>query len=120
MSAAFSGGLAVSLHSPAFAEQNAKNSSRNAVDKNIESVLPEDQSNEKIFIERTAAIRKAITDREDISVAAQNVKIITLANGTVVLRGPVENDKEKEFIESTANRLSNAAPVKSYLEVNVE
>ena len=46
------------------------------------------------------------------------MKIITLSNGTVVLRGPVESEKEKEVIEKTAVRVSGSAPVKSYLEVN--
>jgi hypothetical protein len=110
--------LSTPLYQSLLAEDSATNTSRNKVDKSLNSVLPEDQSNESIFIERTAAIRRAITDSSDLSIAAQNVKIITLSSGTVVLRGPVESMKEKKFVENVAKRLSDNAPVKSYLEVN--
>lgn len=95
----------------------ADNTARNEVDKDLNTTLPEDQSNEKAFIERTAAIRREITSREDLSVTAQNIKIITLANGQVVLRGPVLNAKEKETVEKIAKQLSGSAPVKSFIEI---
>lgn len=93
------------------------NSARNEVDKDLNTILPEDQSNEPALLERTAAIRREITSKDNLSVAAKNVKIITLASGTTVLRGPVNTVQEKSVIEDIAKRLSGNNPVRSFLEV---
>jgi len=119
--AAFLALSSVAIDSAAWADDDARveadNSRRNRVDYNSNTALPEDQSNNREFLERTAAIRKTITDRDDLSVTAQNVKVITLDDGTVVLRGPVKTEQEKAIIENTANKLSDSAPVKSFLVV---
>lgn len=95
----------------------ADNSIHNAVDKHMDTVLPEDQSNNQVFLDRTATIRSEINAHENLSVAAKNIKIITLNSGTVVLRGPVENESEKQKIVEIANKVSAGAPVKCLLDV---
>lgn len=93
---------------------NTKNNSR---DNKYDTVLPEDQSNKGQYIERTANIRKVILADDNLSLNGRNVKIITLDNGVVVLRGPVDSDKEKAKIEETAVKFSGDSLVKSFLEV---
>jgi osmotically-inducible protein OsmY len=93
------------------------NTAMNERDSDMETVLPEDQSNESVHLERTRAIRASITEREDVSTNAHNIKIITLANGVVVLRGPVNSMKEKDIVESLAKKHAGGAVVKSFIEV---
>lgn len=94
------------------------NSERNMRDRNENAVLPEDQSEQKIFLDRTAAIRSEIVDNNSLSTAAHNIKIITLNNGTVILRGIVESNAEKGTIEQIAKKHSGSAEVLSHLEID--
>ena len=94
-----------------------KNTSENVRDRNGKTVLPEDQANQKDLLERTASIRREITNSNNFSVSAKNIKIVTLEDGTVVLRGPVNSRSEKSQIESIARKESGKSEVKSYLEV---
>jgi hyperosmotically inducible protein len=64
----------------------------------------------------TAAIRKAVTDDNTLSVNAHNVKITT-ANGIVTLRGPVKSEAEKSSIEAKAKQVAGVARVENLLEV---
>lgn len=114
----------VSLLPAAFADRSpeaesraADNSGRNVVDRDSNTVLPENQSNEPDLVERTAAIRREITSVEGLSLSARNIKIVTLASGTVILRGPVSSEKEKQIVEGIADRVGGDAPVKSYIEI---
>ena len=97
---------------------DADNTGRNVRDRNPGSVLPEDQSNDEALVKRTAAIRKEIVNRGDLSVQAHNIKIITITDGTVVLRGPVKSAAEKEAIETIARRVAGTAPVRSMIEID--
>lgn len=99
------------------AETAPDNSGRNVVDRDHNTVLPGDQSSQSEFMERTAKIRREILAREDLSVNAHNIKIITLDTGTVVLRGPVMSNREKMIVEQLARSVSGGAPVESFLEV---
>jgi osmotically-inducible protein OsmY len=95
------------------------NTGRNAVDDDDETSLPEDQSNEQVHIDRTARIRREITSEDNFSTSAKNIKIVTLANGNVVLRGPVATESEKLAIEAIANRVGGSnVKVSSYLTVD--
>jgi osmotically-inducible protein OsmY len=55
-------------------------------------------------------------DTKDMSVNAQNVKIIT-QDGTVTLRGPVNSAEEKKKIEDIARAVVGEDKVVSQLEV---
>jgi osmotically-inducible protein OsmY len=78
----------------------------------------EGQSNTREFRERTAAIRREITDNDDLSTSAHNVRIVTNDSGNVILRGSVEDAEEKREIEKIARAHSSGATVQSLLQVN--
>lgn len=75
-----------------------------------------DQDESEASIERTAAIRRALMDDEDLSTKAKNVKIITVESGDVHLRGEVESAAEKAKIEALA-RESGAVKLHNNLTV---
>jgi osmotically-inducible protein OsmY len=80
---------------------------------------PMDQGNNKADLDTTAQIRKEIMDTKNLSVNAQNVKIITNA-GKVTLRGPVDTVKEKQLIGDIAVKHASATNVDNQLEVKVK
>lgn len=94
----------------------ADNTAKNKVDRNHDTQTPMDQSNSSSDIKTTAEIRRGITSDDNMSVNAQNVKIIT-DNGKVTLRGPVESAAEKSAIGEIADRVATAANVENQLEV---
>ena len=69
------------------------NSGRNVRDRSG-TLTPSDQASNKSDVEVTREIRKEIVSQKDLSVNAQNAKIIT-AGGHVTLRGPVNSEDEK-------------------------
>jgi osmotically-inducible protein OsmY len=79
---------------------------------------PFEQGNNKADLDTTAQIRKEILDTKNLSVNAQNVKIITKA-GKVTLRGPVNTVEEKRIIGDIAVKHASAANVDNQLEVKV-
>ncbi len=93
------------------------NSARNARDNDPNAITPESQSEMKIHLDRTASIRSEIVDNKALSTGAKNIKIMTLANGSVVLRGIVETTAERETIESIARKHGGNAEITSFLEV---
>lgn len=95
---------------------NADNTARNKRDRYDNSLTSGDQSNRQADIDTTAHIRREIIANKEMSVNAQNVKIIT-KNGHVTLRGPVENMEEKRFIGEIASRSVNPNSVHNLLEV---
>jgi osmotically-inducible protein OsmY len=99
---------------------HSDNTAKNVRDQNQNMALPENQSNKKVYIDRTAAIRQDIMDIDIMSTNAKNIKIMTLESGKVVLRGPVESSSEKEKIEAIAQRHSGGAEVLSFLEVSMK
>ena len=81
------------------------------------NLTAEDQSNEKSDVELSRKIRRSLTQDSALSIAAQNVKIIT-NQGDVVLRGPVKNAKEKMTVEQRASSMLGAnSKLTSFLEV---
>lgn len=107
--------LALALTVSAFAQQ-PDNTKVNERDKKPGAITADQQGNSKEDLSRTAAIRKAIVDRKDLSVYAQNVKIITL-NGRVSLRGPVRDQQERTLIAQLATDIAGAQNVKNELEI---
>ncbi|MBL9139678.1 MAG: PRC-barrel domain-containing protein [Verrucomicrobiales bacterium] len=97
----------------------ADNSQRNLRDRKSSSLTPLDQGNSESDIKITAEIRRKINREEGLSVAAKNIKVITV-NGRVTLRGPVQAMREKERIESIANGVAGVEQVNNELEVITE
>ncbi len=95
----------------------ADNTARNARDRDTADTLtPIDQGSSKADTSITAQIRRDVTALNNMSVNAQNVKIITL-NGRVTLRGPVNTADERQLIGSIAERIVRAKNVDNQLEV---
>jgi hyperosmotically inducible periplasmic protein len=97
----------------------ADNTANNKVDRSGETKTPMDQSQKAVDVEVTAAIRRAIMDDKAMSTNAQNVKIITTADGVVTLRGPVNSQAEKDSIEAKAKAALGVTRVDNQLEVKV-
>src|ERR1700730_2424227 len=79
----------------------ADNTKKNERDRSGETETSGDQSNSPEDVKITAAIRRAVVEDNSRSATAKNVKIIT-ADGTVTLRGPVQNKAEKTKIAELA------------------
>ena len=94
----------------------ADNTSKNQRDRSGETATSGDQSNSQEDVQITAAIRRAVVGDKSLSMTAKNVKIIT-ANGTVTLRGPVNNDEEKTKIAELAQSAAGNAKIDNQLEV---
>lgn len=103
---------------PAVAEepQDADNSGRNARDRNEDTLTPTDQGSSAADRELTAKIRQAIVKDDELSIQAQNVKIITI-DGSVTLRGPVKSASEKAAIAAKAQQIAGANRVDNQLEI---
>lgn len=89
---------------------------KNERDRSGETKTPGDQSNRPEDIKVTADIRQAIMKDKDLSMSAQNIKIIT-ADGQVTLRGPVNTVKEKNKIARLARSAAGNTRVDNQLEV---
>lgn len=97
------------------AAREPDNTARNVRDRNDQTLTPLDQGNSQADVDATAQIRKEIIAATNMSVNAQNVKIIT-KDGHVTLRGPVDSAAEKDLVVSIARRAG--ASVDNQLEVN--
>jgi len=64
----------------------------------------------------TRQIRRAITQNEQLSMTAKNIKIISVS-GKVPLRGPVKSDQERKAIADAAQSVAGAGSVDNQLEV---
>ena len=108
----------LSTEDPANATDNIEpdNSEVNVRDRDGDAKTPIDQNENSADIEITANIRSKVVDTE-MSVAAQNVKIITQAR-KVTLRGPVRTEQEKQRVEDIAKGVAGADNVDSQLEVD--
>lgn len=92
------------------------NSGVNERDRTGELKTPLDQGQNSADVERTAEIRRKILAIKDVSIDAQNVKVIT-ENGRVTLRGPVATETEKEAVFQAAVEVAGAENVMNELEV---
>jgi len=77
---------------------------------------PLDQDENQADVERTAEIRKKILDLPDLSLNAQNAKVIT-SQGKVTLRGPVNSDAERDTVVRLATEVAGVDNVDNQLEV---
>lgn len=94
----------------------AENTERNVRDKANTTLTPEDQMENEGDIKITANVRKAITDRESLSVNAQNIKIIS-RKGVVTLRGPVNSTTESTELQQIAKQTPGVKQVDNQLEI---
>ena len=99
--------------------KNADNTGRNAADRDDKTLTPMDQGNSKADLETTARIRREIVAAKNMSVNAQNIKVIT-NGGKVTLRGPVNSAEEKRLIAEIADRVARHENVDNQLEVKVD
>lgn len=102
---------------PYFEGSPASDNTRQYVrDRQPDSLTPSDQGDSESDIKTTAEIRRIVTREDGFSVAAQNVKIITL-NGRVTLRGEVKSVTEKDRIEALAKSVAGADKVDNQIQV---
>ena len=98
------------------ASHAADNTGRNERDKSGETLTPTDQSGSEADLALTRDIRKSLVDDDTLSVAAENIKVIT-QGGKVTLRGVVSSLEEKQRIVSKVKALSGVTAVDDQLEV---
>lgn len=92
------------------------NSAANARDKSGDTATPIDQGTSAQDVRITQSIRKAVTDDEELSVNAHNVKIVT-RDGAVTLRGPVGSAAERASIEAKAKGVTGVTRVDNQIEI---
>src|SRR6185369_4824597 len=94
----------------------ADNSGKNVRDRSDAALTPGDQSSKPADVQITQQLRKAVVNDPNLSVNAQNVKIITV-DGVVTLRGPVKNETEKEAIGAKASKIAGVTKVDNQIEL---
>ncbi len=95
---------------------DSDNTGKNVRDIDGGPLTPESQSNNQVDINITQKIRAEIVKEDSFSINAKNIKIITL-NGIVTLRGPIENQNEKDLIYSKAQSIAGSDKVINQLEI---
>jgi osmotically-inducible protein OsmY len=95
------------------------NTTVNVRDRNADAMTAGEQSNNKIDLELTRRIRRAVEKDNSLSMKAHNVKIVS-DNGNVTLRGPVETRHEKVVIGKKARMIAGAGRVHNLLEVQTQ
>lgn len=98
------------------AESAADDTGRNVRDRAGDTLTPTDQSSRESDVELTRKIREGVVSDDSLSLMAHNVKIISV-DGVVTLRGPVENEAERERIASLAEKSAGSGKVRNHLEV---
>ncbi|MCC6232760.1 MAG: PRC-barrel domain-containing protein [Verrucomicrobiales bacterium] len=94
----------------------ADNTARNVADRDGRTLTAADQGNSATDLDITSRIRQGIMDGKNMSVNAQNVKIIT-TRGQVTLRGPVNSLEEKRALGDIALSVASLGNVDNQLEV---
>ena len=100
----------MTLGNLSFAETAVDNSKVNERDRSAEEMTADQQKSNVSDTEITARIRKEIMNKKDISIYAQNIKIITI-NGKVTLKGPVRSMAEQNSILKYARSVAGASNV---------
>src|ERR1700736_3052995 len=97
----------------------ADNTKRNASEQNKNTDTAEKQSNSKDDLALTQKIRQAVMKDGSLSMNAKNVKIIA-QDGKITLKGPVDNQQEKDTIGAEAGEIAGKDKVDNQLEVKAE
>lgn len=79
-------------------------------------LTPMDQGTSAEDVRVTQTLRQALTKNEQLSVNAQNVKVIT-RDGVVTLRGPVKDAREKATVVAAAKATAGVKRVDDQLEI---
>jgi osmotically-inducible protein OsmY len=103
-------------HRDAANAPDVDNTKRNARDADGRTLTPLDQGESEADRTITQQIRKQVVGKDDFSVNAKNVKIIT-NDGVVTLRGPVKTPEEKATIASLASKTAGVKRVDNQLEI---
>lgn len=74
------------------------------------------QGNNDSDLNTTARIRKDLLKRDDLSISAHNVTIVT-SNGRVTLRGTVQSEDEKRIVAEVAQSTASPGNIDNQLEV---
>jgi hyperosmotically inducible protein len=101
------------------ASPNVDNTDMNERDKSAAAKTPAQQTNRAQDRKRLAAVRRAVTRDDSLSVNAQNVKIL-VQGGKVTLRGPVNTQGEKDRIEALAKGVAGVTQVDNQLDIKME
>jgi hypothetical protein len=101
---------------PYFNTNAVDNTAQNVRDRAENALTPLSQGNSAADVETTREIRKQIMAADGLSIDARNVKVITL-DGHVTLRGPVNNQEEKQRIGDIAAKVASPANVDNQLQV---
>jgi hyperosmotically inducible periplasmic protein len=94
--------------SPARADNTSKNAEPGPT--------ADQQANAKRDVELSAKIRRAVVSDKALSMAAHNIKIITIS-GVVTLKGPVRSLDEKKAVAEKASQIVGAGNVRDELSV---
>lgn len=89
----------------------------NKADASSNAVTPFSQSNAQADLDVTQNIRKAILNEKNMSVDAQNIKIITTTNHVVYLKGVVDSETERQRILAIAKPLAGDRTIKNRLKL---
>ena len=95
---------------------DADNTKRNAGDGDKNPTTADNQSNDQADLVIAQKIRQAVVNDGSLSLNAKNVKII-VRDGRVALRGPVDNQQEKQSIAMKAQEIAGKDKVDDQLEV---
>src|SRR6185436_4612669 len=96
--------------------KDADDTGKNVRDRGDRTLTPTDQGASQGDRTITQDIRKALTEKDDLSMNAKNVKIITV-DGVVTLRGPVKSAQEKTTIAGIARKAPGVKRVDDQIEV---
>lgn len=104
----------------AFANErrDATNTGKNVRDRNPAAQTADVQSNSPRDLELTRKIRAEIMSMSNLSINAQNVKVIA-NGGHVYLRGPVDSETERVSLVQAAEKIAGVTQVTNQLEVSV-
>ena len=99
--------------------KNADNTDMNTRDKSGDTLTPQKQTNSDSDIDVLAAVRSAIVDDKNLSIAAHNVKIIVV-KGVVTLRGPVKTAIEKTRVEELTRKIAGVVSIDNRLDIDTK
>jgi hypothetical protein len=108
-----------SANATATTPPDADNTAMNKQDRDGNTLTPIDQKEDSSDLAITASIRREILKTDGLSTNADNVKVIT-ADGHVTLRGVVEDEAERDSVESIAERIAGADHVEDQLQVDAD
>jgi len=99
--------------------KDADNTDLNTRDKSGDTLTPQNQSNSESDLKVLAAVRSAIVDDDNLSIAAHNVKVMVV-NGAVTLRGPVKNASEKARVEGLTRKVAGVVSIDNRLDIDTK